>query len=367
MVKSMKKLSLVFYIVICIPFVLSAETIAIVDAGSSGSRLYIYDVNQTDNGLKADLLDSAKVKPGIAMLSAEAMPEYLAQLQSQIQNLNQYQNVKLYWQSTAGMRLLSNTAQQNLYGAVNRYYSTDSHFQYMVPQSGTIPGRLEGAFLWIGHNYDQGTLFKGRTQGVIDIGGASTQIAFASKTVPHDVHFTMQGRDYYLVSKSYLGMGIDQLRNQFMDDRHCFLPGYKMPDGFDAIGNYELCQQDISPMIHQVHHMDIQVPEHMYFASYSSMQYTIQALNEHARYTSIARINHVFGRFCRTPWSEAQKHFTAAQMDYVPWYCFNGSYYAELLNNYGFRPHQKISLSGNASWTLGAALYYFSVEVPERH
>jgi len=50
----------------------------------------------------------------------------------------------------------------------------------------TISGGREGLYLWLGVNYASGALFEEEPmyRGVMDLGGASTQIAFSSGAEP---------------------------------------------------------------------------------------------------------------------------------------------------------------------------------------
>ena len=80
--------------------------VAIVDAGSTGSRLHIYayDLDKTNTAINIKELWSKKIKPGLATVDANqaTLDAYLTTLFSSAPEAN----LPVYFYATAGMRLL---------------------------------------------------------------------------------------------------------------------------------------------------------------------------------------------------------------------------------------------------------------------
>nr|XP_057927558.1 ectonucleoside triphosphate diphosphohydrolase 4 isoform X2 [Doryrhamphus excisus] len=190
----------------------------VVDCGSSGSRVYVYCWPK-HNGNLHELLDIRqmrdqnrkslvmKIKPGISELATtpEKASDYIYPLLSfAAEHVPKDKHIEtpLYILCTAGMRILPNSQQE----AILEDLRTDIpvHFNFLFSDSHVevISGKQEGVYAWIGINFvlgrfnhvhrdgeavievsvpgndQQEALVRKRTAGVLDMGGASTQIAF---------------------------------------------------------------------------------------------------------------------------------------------------------------------------------------------
>ncbi|XP_054628848.1 ectonucleoside triphosphate diphosphohydrolase 4 isoform X2 [Dunckerocampus dactyliophorus] len=199
----------------------------VVDCGSSGSRVYVYCWPR-HNGNPHELLDIRqmrdqnrkslvmKIKPGISELAKtpEKASDYIYPLLSfAAEHVPKDKHIEtpLYILCTAGMRILPDSQQE----AILEDLRTDIpvHFNFLFSDSHVevISGKQEGVYAWIGINFvlgrfthahndgeavievnvpgndQQEALVRKRTAGVLDMGGASTQIAFE---VPKTVSFT---------------------------------------------------------------------------------------------------------------------------------------------------------------------------------
>ncbi|PFH51714.1 hypothetical protein AMATHDRAFT_141905 [Amanita thiersii Skay4041] len=185
----------------------------VIDAGSSGSRLQIYSwkdprsiriekgselaysLPKVEKGTQHGEEWVKKVEPGISSFAdnPEGVAGHLAPLLShamqQVPPSLQPQT-PLFLLATAGMRLLTPGKQAEVLEQACQFLKLHSHFKIDEPSEkgpcGTsvriITGEEEGLFGWIAVNYltDGFTGYNqgGTTYGFLDMGGASTQIAF---------------------------------------------------------------------------------------------------------------------------------------------------------------------------------------------
>ncbi|CAF4498906.1 unnamed protein product, partial [Rotaria magnacalcarata] len=186
----------------------------VIDCGSSGSRLYIYiwpEHSGKENELLQikQLLDKQgnpvvkKLEPGLSSMAKTPgnATEYLITLldfAAEIIPSDKHRDTPLYILATAGLRLLTPNEQKALLEDLFNDIVQNYHFQIEKTHIQVIPGKLEGIYSWIAINYVLGrfqsnttdsisvtngqtiSISKKRpsTVGILDMGGASAQIAF---------------------------------------------------------------------------------------------------------------------------------------------------------------------------------------------
>lgn len=197
--------------------------VAVIDAGSSGSRLVLYERIRDGQGIKVEqrLTDTG----GQALSSFESNPQQagpagvqplIDKLQQALKTLNTPNSaVELHLLATAGMRLVE---ARNPAAAQAIYESARS----VISASGLKPGRIEtlsgtdeGLFAWLDLNDLAGHFRNGTPPalGIVEVGGASAQIAFATtEDYRPGVSVSVQGKTYRVFSQSWLGLGQDQAR-----------------------------------------------------------------------------------------------------------------------------------------------------------
>ncbi len=154
------------------------QCLAIVDAGSTGSRLHIYayDRDKTNSPIHITELWSKKISPGFATLEPNQteVAAYLTQLFSE----SPIKNIPVYFYATAGMRLLPQGKQQRLYVFLQNWFNEQPQWQLLTAK--TITGTEEGLFGWLATAYLLGEFSstKKTSLGVMDMGGASVQVIF---------------------------------------------------------------------------------------------------------------------------------------------------------------------------------------------
>lgn len=204
----------------------SASYGVIFDAGSSGTRVFVlkwekssYQVAPIDSNY------TFAIKPGLSPTSLKTMKEaedYFGPLirfaESKVPEEYQ-QRTPLYLKATGGVRLLDQIAAMEVIRRVNKVLS-QSHFHYDPENSvKTISGIEEGLYGWVTINSIQDTLVSPhKTLGVLDLGGASTQISFVPKeaaSVPKSLVSLKTGNfTHQIYIRSFLGFGINEARRK---------------------------------------------------------------------------------------------------------------------------------------------------------
>lgn len=190
-------------------FTQKKDTIAIINAGSSGSRLYVYERVKNDKNRDTLILlfSTSKGKEGKALSSLKDSTEignFLNTITAE-HNLKS-QTVNLYVLATAGMRNIDKKKADTIYQIMgNRKING-----YKIKQAMTISGRYEGLYAWIAVNYDKGLLLKEGTStyGILEIGGASMQITF---TLSENIADAIEREKRKIYSKSYIEGGVNKM------------------------------------------------------------------------------------------------------------------------------------------------------------
>lgn len=223
-----KLLTVIYLFALAIPFAVADGNnvnktyYAVFDCGSSGSRVFLYR-NSKD---KQELLFSTRDKKPLDKYitnSSAAVNDSLLPLLQQMQPTMAANNIKISdlevdVLSTAGMRYVAAQKQtlfyNNLRAGLNKY-------GYYVNETRTITGQEEGVFAWIDANHLTGNLGKESTDGILEIGGASTQVVFdagdkyaGSEQYP----ITLNGRKYNLYAISFLGLGKNRAYQQLVEN-----------------------------------------------------------------------------------------------------------------------------------------------------
>ena len=233
---------------LCFSMVIAATPYyAVVDAGSGGSRLYLYRVDltvQTSPQITQIPDAGSKKKPGIST-QLDGCAAYIAPL---FTSLNTYLNanniqqsdVTVSLQATAGMRVISPVEQNACYDAVKTQLFSTLPGVVIGPIQ-TIQGRYEGAFQWMAVNYLKGTFNQGaRTVGVLEVGGGSYQMTFESpgKGTIDFITVPFGDKTYGLFSRSYTGLGGNFSREDATDDPNAFQVGFQLASGAVGTGKY---------------------------------------------------------------------------------------------------------------------------------
>mmetsp|Transcript_1421 Transcript_1421/g.1905 ORF Transcript_1421/g.1905 Transcript_1421/m.1905 type:complete len:555 (+) Transcript_1421:167-1831(+) len=230
-----------------------------IDAGSSGSRLHLYEfeprvlqsrdeLDQAVSGRRLSVPISKsrwtqRLRPGVHRFVVaggtrnltQALHDYLnplvefatTLLHDKRQDWSQY---PIFFRATAGMRMLSLEQRQTMLKIIRNYFANHTEFWFEDEFARVLSGEEEAIFGWAGINFAMGNLVQetegvgtvlnpSKTYGALDLGGASTQIAFYE---PHeDIMANLfklqigQAKHWNLYSHSFLYYGLNEARHRF--------------------------------------------------------------------------------------------------------------------------------------------------------
>ncbi|NWR49540.1 ENTP5 diphosphohydrolase, partial [Regulus satrapa] len=203
------------------------------DAGSTGTRIHVYTfVQKSPEDLpevEGEIFES--VKPGLSSYADQ--PEKGAETVKTLLDIaidavppHLWKKTPVVLKATAGLRLLSEEKAQALLSEVVKEVFEESPFLVPEDSVGIMDGSHEGIISALGAVLSM-VLFAGQlsgqnqqTVGILDLGGASTQITFLPrfeetlKETPTDFisSFEMFNSTYKLYTHSYLGFGLKAAR-----------------------------------------------------------------------------------------------------------------------------------------------------------
>jgi len=367
-------LSFLFYIG---PAVYAADPakrfIIVVDAGSSGSRLHIFEETTTTPTQLADIKDLTPthntVQPGISTFLTHPQdlgPSLKPMLDKAVQVLQaagtDLSQVQFNLMATAGMRLMPKRDQAVIYQAIENYVK--ANYPFHIANIKTIAGQMEAVYGWLAVNYLENK-FSGNstTMGSLDLGGASTQIAFISHIAPslkNVYSFILAGKTYHLFATSFLGLGQDQARLK-IGSLACYPSGYKVADLGMGQFNYSNCKAAIDKLLakYKLGGVVFPVEPGMTYIAYSGYYYAADFFGVKTPKAFEETVQNV----CVKSWDELQKLYPKVPAKYLANYCFNGVYIHQLLTQ-GYRfPAETKQIefdnqigSREIDWSIGVAV-----------
>lgn len=356
----------------------SNDCMIVVDSGSTGSRAHLYQYQFTKGNTPIFIKELAvtRLSPGLATLEEEQgkIDAYLNCLFARLRKSNG-EVIPVYYYATAGMRLLPDEKQKKLYKSVANWFQSQSDFD--LKEAKTISGYDEGVFGWLAVNYLSGTFSPTNTNqtslGMMDFGGASMQIALAVNettklSAGQLTDIVVSNKRYHIFVESFLGLGVNELSHQFLDDKHCFAKQYPLPDGLRGAGDAAQCKQNIELLTNDIHHVDklkqksIVAGVKKWFALGA-----LQGLTNSKPYQSLGTkfsIQEVFSLghqgACQVDWQELK---SASPKDkYLFSTCLlSAYYYAVIVNGYGVNEQALINtaidgVNAKPDWTYGVVL-----------
>ncbi|KAI5106254.1 ectonucleoside triphosphate diphosphohydrolase 3 isoform X1 [Silurus meridionalis] len=237
----------------------------VLDAGSSRTTVYLYEwpaEKENNTGVVTQTTKCPVKGPGISEINAEAWNS----LKKCMENItsfippHQHKSTPISLGATAGMRLLKqkNEKQSNdVLFEIQKYLRS---LPFDFHNASIISGQEEGLYGWITVNYLMGNFLEkniwnawvhphgARTVGSLDLGGASTQIAFTapSDTTGEDlIKISLYGYEYNVYTHSFLCYGKNEAEKQVLaelvklsnDWLHIYHPCY--PLGYETTMNGE--------------------------------------------------------------------------------------------------------------------------------
>ncbi|KAK9478325.1 nucleoside phosphatase family-domain-containing protein [Lipomyces japonicus] len=207
-----------------------------VDAGSTGSRIHVYEFSncQATPELVREVFEMTK--PGLSsypndpQAAAESLDPLIEVAVREVPD-----DIKactpIAVKATAGLRILGQAASEKILAAVRTHLETKYPFPVVAGDGVSImDGKDEGVYAWITTNFLLGNIGSKEdipTAAVFDLGGGSTQIVFeptfpvSEAGVPeqmthgdHKYDLNFGGRHFTLYQHSHLGYGLMEARKK---------------------------------------------------------------------------------------------------------------------------------------------------------
>ena len=353
--------------------------ITIIDAGSSGSRLFIYKISPPSREFKNQnipiiteiKIPDNKVEPGISKFANNItdLEQYINPLLNKANSffkkakIRTKSKVDFYILGTAGMRLLHNPEQNNIYQNLNNIVSKSNKFNQIITK--TIPGDYEGLFDWLSVNYYEKNLqFNKPTAATLDMGGASTQVAFATHTytdLDNTFEIEFGNARYTIVSKSFLGLGLDEFRKTFTGNIRNNENICNPNPNFD----FKLCKKDIKKELNNSLKKD-NPSAYLSYPIESNMKLIgISGYYYKFKFFTIDKISEIPKKISNKCMSNLDDFIdnnkNKDQVKYLLSHCFDTAYIDTLLVHKYKIPklYKNFEVaSQDVSWTLGAALLF---------
>jgi apyrase len=387
----------------------------IIDAGSSGSRIHIYcwrpgEANRVPWVTPALGQDGKplffKVPKPLSDVSCESdadncLAPLIDYALKRIGNGSQIlEQTRVHLMATAGMRLKErdNPEQSKVTMETVDAYLKKTFKSANTVTSAVIPPEEEALYGWISVNYLMGFLKEDKegnlfpTMGILELGGASTQIAYASDSSQQGLFTLPWGKTtYQIYRQSFVDLGQDRAldkidafyrtnNSSMIKERKpinpCYPKDYK-PEDYDVgegTGNYTECKDQIEKTLLLSNNK--RQPPHGVFLAYAGYSYTYSFLSKvfNKLILSPAELEEAGGQYCSEKWEKLnnwKELKSYSDEKYLPEWCFRAAYIAALLQTgYGFpKDTQQIittdTLHGNEiSWTLGAMVYQAGATLP---
>ncbi len=328
----------------------------IVDAGSSGSRVHVYAQNQSNKAW--DELFSNKINPGFANIPNNdvAIDAYLNTLFAEVAL---WDGIPTYFYATAGMRLLEPQQQFIYYQKLTDWFNTKSHL--ILKEARTLSGQEEGVFAWLALN--------NRQAGVMDVGGASTQIVFpiredASVAAEDKVQVVLNHQPLTLFVHSFLNLGLNQVIQRYHSTASCFPKGYLLSNQSLADGDALACSTELSMSFKDQFHIDTTVQD-VLRQHQPQTWYSLGAINSVIQSPPFTTKKNAFNgqhflkqaqvQICQQSWDALKTKYP--NDDYLFNHCIAAAYFKALaIDGYGISPKQPIHIvpkESNMDWTRG--------------
>ncbi|XP_047218121.1 ectonucleoside triphosphate diphosphohydrolase 3 isoform X2 [Girardinichthys multiradiatus] len=402
----------------------------VIDSGSSRSNVYLYEwpgEKENETGVVTEKMN-CKVK-GVPIselkVSSKEYKTTLNGFQDCMDEIRKHipeekqKTTPLFLGATAGMRLLDveDKKRSNEVMTSLRDYLSGQNFHFH--NASIITGQEEGLYGWITVNYLMGNFLErnmwntyvrpngAETVGSMDLGGASTQIAFQVQEQgqgPDYMLVKLYGYPYTVYTHSFLCYGKNEADKRVLDKLIKGSSGYIVnpcyPKGFNTTikasaiydtectikpKNYNPDQEfymfgssdskKCGELVKSIFDFDNcsskqcsfngveQPPVTGEFMAYAGFYFIAQAL-EQSGVSNLEQFNISVGNFCRTHWTElkAQKHRILDK--YLKTYCFASHYVLTLLaDGYKFDDEtwenihfEKEIKETNIGWSLGYML-----------
>lgn len=361
----MRYLVFSIFMLLCFCAGASVNHMVVVDAGSTGTRIHLYEYNldKQQKSIEIQQIWSNKISPGLSQLqnNKATIESYLTLLTRDLPD----KNAPIYFYATAGMRLVPMNDQKKYYESIQQWF--ESQYPGVLADIKTISGLDEGVYDWLSVNQQLGVLNKEINQqvGVLDLGGASVQIVFPTSQEQSNKTVLLFNEPIYLNTHSFLGLGQTEVQHQLMENSSCYAQKYPMVNGELADGNAWQCIKSLNALVNDVHQVNTimqsaftpQSPSRWFVMG--SITYTSRAEALHYdpnNLTAKSLLETADSSICHQNWQNLQSQYSTDPG--LESYCLYPSYYyALIVNGFGIQAEQVLEqLSKNNDWTRGVVI-----------
>lgn len=379
--------------------------LAVIDAGSSGTRLTLFENDPADLRPIEDFRAKGTT-PGLSSFASTPDQAGPGAVEPLLRQLDAYlvergiarETVPVALLATAGMRNVRRDDPAASRAILESTAASLSASGHPTADNRILPAVQESTLAWLDTNAIAGTLnTPGTSVGIIEIGGASAQVAFRSprSTGPAVQEVRVAGSVIPVVAVSYLGLGGNDSRAAMQRDNdagaYCFpnnapdqdprvyLSGSPRPvDSATALYSWRRCtgaydavisrigaQRTASAAVSPDTLRDLPGFDEAYFVGLGSIQYTFATLGiEHERNERRALRDSV-RRVCSGPnaWANVRPLFAGPFTALSETLCSTTSYQNEFIfgpTGVGATPDLfttiDVDLPKSPSWTAGYAI-----------
>ena len=384
-----------------------AEYVILFDAGSSGTRMSIYQFLESGKFIKASDVKEldpspSKIKPGISELAddpsqVEAYMMPLLESAKKTIPQDKQSSTPIYLLATAGMRLVPTDQANAILDEVRKLFHDKAKCPFLFQEDvdvRIISGTAEGIYSWITVNFLTGIFGTNQASyGSLDLGGASHQNTWdlKRKKNPETFSISVAGKTYNVFARSYLGYGQDEAKERYLESivkksdctenaecavkSPCHNKGFKeslefngQARVFEGTAQVEICE-DIIRNLFFCRSLDLkkcpfsnQPRLRGKFYGFSALYYALTDINAvcsdcQNNFVTPGKIDVHLKSFCGENYDEINKNRYSRDR------CFSANYIYELLiAGYRLSLKKKIrianSLSGfDLDWKMGAVLH----------
>lgn len=207
------------------------QYVIMIDAGSTGSRVHVYEFDVCTQPPTLINENFKMLKPGLSSFDTDSVGaahslDPLLNTALEVVPKKKRSCTPVSVKATAGLRLLGASKSGKILAAVREHLEKDFPFPVVGGNGISImSGEEEGVFAWVTTNYLLGNIGGGTrtpTAAVFDLGGGSTQIVFEPTFPPnekmlegeHKYELKFGDEVYNLYQFSHLGYGLMEGRNK---------------------------------------------------------------------------------------------------------------------------------------------------------
>ncbi|XP_042281235.1 ectonucleoside triphosphate diphosphohydrolase 3 isoform X2 [Thunnus maccoyii] len=215
----------------------------VIDSGSSRSNVYLYEwpgEKENETGVVTEIMNCRVAGDGISEMKIDQEKDAASwkAFRACMENITKaippkkHKTTPLFLGATAGMRLLHEADEQRSNEILASLRDYLSSLPFIFQNASIITGQEEGLYGWITVNYLMGNFLEknlwntyvrpegAKTVGSMDLGGASTQIAFAVQDDlmgPDYLHVKLYGYPYNVYTHSFLCYGKNEAEKRVLD------------------------------------------------------------------------------------------------------------------------------------------------------